>query len=262
MSVTAPVVVLPGDEIPPERLPQSRTGKKALTLGPGLRHIPPRTIAATVPGPLGIDSRKNAIWVDNTSGRYIPRAADLVVAQVRRSTPEAYLCALAPHGRLALLPHLAFAGATRKTRPQLAAGALAYARVVAAPPAAEPELDCGADPGGAALGRGDGAAGLGPLRGGSVCDVSLGMARRLLAATRGGEDGLVLLEELGKVLKFEVAVGRNGRVWVDGEDTRATVVVGRAIAKVDEEGLGPEGQRRVVRELVREVKGEGLKSGV
>ncbi len=62
-------IVLPGDEIPQEKIPSSQNPNKALTLGPGLRHVPPATIKAVVAGELHIDSRKKAIWVENNGGR-------------------------------------------------------------------------------------------------------------------------------------------------------------------------------------------------
>lgn len=62
-------IVLPGDEIPPSLLPVPQNSKKPLTLGPGLRHIPPSTITTTIAGSLNADSRKNAIWIERNGGR-------------------------------------------------------------------------------------------------------------------------------------------------------------------------------------------------
>lgn len=60
-------ILLPGDEIPSERLPSNP--KKALSIGPGLRHIPPSTISATSAGSLSVDWRRNAAWIDVNGGR-------------------------------------------------------------------------------------------------------------------------------------------------------------------------------------------------
>jgi exosome complex component RRP40 len=49
-----------------------------------------------------------------------------------------------------------------------------------------------------------------------------------LAGGRQGRQGLV----------FEVAVGRNGRVWVNSDDVRVVVAVGRCLEEVDERGIG------------------------
>lgn len=62
-------VVLPGDVIPQHALPTGTGKKKTLTLGPGLRHIPPNTVTSTVAGTLVTDNRKNAALVEYNSGR-------------------------------------------------------------------------------------------------------------------------------------------------------------------------------------------------
>ena len=85
-------------------------------------------------------------------------------------------------------------------------------------------------------------------------DVSLGMARRLLAARQREDGGVVVLEEVAaKGVAFEVAVGRNGRVWVRSGGVRETLVVGRAVQETDREGLGVEEQGRLVRRLLKEI---------
>ena len=62
-------LVLPGEEISADLLPTPSNPSIPLKLGPGLRHTPPATITSTVAGTLCIDHRKNAIWVENNSGR-------------------------------------------------------------------------------------------------------------------------------------------------------------------------------------------------
>lgn len=61
--------VLPGDEVDPTNIPSHP--KKALQLGPGLRHLPPSTILPTVAGQLVTDRRKNSLWVEYNGGRVI-----------------------------------------------------------------------------------------------------------------------------------------------------------------------------------------------
>lgn len=92
---------------------------------------------------------------------------------------------------------------------------------------------------------------MGELKGGMVFDVSLGMARRLLAGRQREESGLVVLEEVAGKVAFEVAVGRNGRVWVKAGGVKETLVVGRALREADEGGLGVEEQVRLVRRLLK-----------
>jgi exosome complex component RRP40 len=71
--------------------------------------------------------------------------------------------------------------------------------------------------------------------------VSLGMARRMLAA----KGGIPLLETIGAKVGFEVTVGRNGLVHVDAGNVKTTLAVGQAIQEVDSAALGDDGQRKL-----------------
>ena len=71
----------------------------------------------------------------------------------------------------------------------------------------------------------------------------------------GKRGGLVVLNELSEKVAFEVAVGRNGRVWVaagDG-DVKIPVIVGRALQECDEKNLDEKAQRECVRRLLKGV---------
>jgi len=244
MATESPIV-LPGDEIPTSLIPTHK--KNPLRLGPGLRHLPPDHILPTVAGQLIADHRKTALYLEYNGGRYTPTPSDLI-GQIHRSATDLYYVSLTPYTPNASLPHLAFEGATKKTRPQLAPGALVYARVSLANRHMDPELECVS----ASTGK---AEGLGPLTGGTVFDVSLGFARRLLMARTREAGGVAVLELLGEEgLPFETAVGRNGKVWVGSVDVKTVVVVGRALRETDEKGLGYEGQRKLVRKLMQEAK--------
>lgn len=117
-----------------------------------------------------------------------------------------------------------------------------YARVSSAPKHADVELECF----NTNTGKSEG---LGPLKGGMVFDVSVGFARRLM---RGRKGGVVLLEELSEKMRFEVAVGRNGRVWVEGgDDIRGVLVVGRCLQICDEQALDEDGQRVLVKKVLK-----------
>lgn len=145
----------------------------------------------------------------------------------------------------ALLPQLSFEGATKKTRPQLASGALVYARVTLANKHMDPELECVSS----TTGKNDG---LGPLTGGMVFSVSLSMARRLMLPRPSEQGGLVLLEELGSQgLPFEIAVGRNGKVWVDSGKVASTLSIGKALQETDEKGLNVEEQKKLAKKVAK-----------
>ncbi|KAI9817065.1 MAG: exosome non-catalytic core subunit rrp40 [Phylliscum demangeonii] len=239
--------LLPGDQIPPEELPTSANPAAPLKLGPGLRHVPPALITPTIAGELCADRKKKAIWVEsNNGGRYIPVTNDIVVATVHHSSMDYYHCAISPHTPLAQLSQLAFENANKKTRPMLGPGALVYARVSMAHKHMDPELECVQ----ASTGR---AEGLGVLKGGMVWDVSLAMARRLMMPDPVLQGGVVVLRECAEKMAFEVAVGRNGRLWVDAGEVRKTLAVGRAVVETDQRRLDVEGQKKVVKRIWKEL---------
>jgi exosome complex component RRP40 len=184
--------------------------------------------------------------------QYTPHPPDLVIGTIHHSSTDTYHVQLTPYTPFATLPQLSFESATKKTRPQLAAGDVVYARVVSASKDFEPELEC-------VSGSSGKAEGLGPLKAGMVFDVSVGFARRLMVpAKKGGE---IVLDVLAggrhgrQGLVFEVAVGRNGRVWVNSDDVRVVVAVGRCLGEVDERGIGADDGKvaavvgRVLKEL-------------
>ncbi|KAL1959825.1 hypothetical protein VTO42DRAFT_970 [Malbranchea cinnamomea] len=266
--MSSPTILLPGDTISAPTA--SLSASNPLKLGPNLHILSSSqtdltespTIVTTQSGVLALDTKRNALsLLSFPQRRYIPTQGDLVIAQVQRSSADYYHCSLSPHYPSALLGHLSFEGATRKTRPQLKVTELVYARVlsVGIGPGAEVELTCvnpvtgKAEPGG-----------LGPLNGGMVFDISVGFAARLMMGSSQGGGGIVVLEELGRKLEsqggFEIAVGRNGRVWVDcsgngGNDAgiRATVAIGRCLQETDDRRLEPAEQKKLVSRVLREM---------
>lgn len=160
---------------------------------------------------------------------------------------DAFQVHLVDYSPPTLLPHLAFELASKKNRPQLAPGALVYARVVSARKHMDAELEC-VNP---TTGKADG---LGPLVGGMLFHVSLGMSRRLLMPRPAADGGVVVLDELGALgAAFETAVGRNGRVWVNSENVRTVIAVGRAIQETDTGHLTVEQQKKLVRKLIKDL---------
>jgi len=91
------------------------------------------------------------------------------------------------------------------------------------------------------------------LKGGMVFDVSMGMARRLLMTKQREEGKIAVLEELGEKVAFEIAVGRNGKVWVKAGGVKETLIVGRALLDTDSQALGVEEQVKMVTKILRQV---------
>lgn len=271
---------LPGDIIPP---PQRNDKQQALKLAPGLRLLSTQThtkqqqqqqqhkggtaLTPAIAGLLTADRKRtttNLTLHTFTHHHYRPSPHDLVIAQIHHGSADFYHCALARHAPHVALPQLAFEGATKKTRPMLRPGDCVYARVVSVGVVAgggEVEISC-VDP---ATGKA-GAEGLGPLAGGMVFDVSVGLAARLLVRSVR-RSGVVVLEELGRKVEgyggFEVVVGKNGRVWVncsgkegeagEGIGMRIVILVGRCLEAVDEGNLDVQQQKKLVSRLLREM---------
>ncbi|MCJ1381462.1 exosome non-catalytic core subunit rrp40 [Xylographa soralifera] len=244
--MTTQTLVLPGEELSNDILPVPLDSSHPLKLGPGLRHISPSTIIPTVAGLLFIDQKKNAIWVESNSGRYIPQVNDVVVATVHHSSTDVFHCAITPQTTFAQLPHLAFEGVSKKTRPQLSSGSLVYAKVTSASKHMDPEITC-CNP---STGKSDG---MGELKEGMVFEVSLGIARRLLLAKQRDEGGLVILEEIAEKIPFEVAVGRNGKVWVNSKGVKEILLVGKALQETDKQGLNIDEQKKLVKRLLKSI---------
>lgn len=169
----------------------------------------------------------------------------MIIAIVHHSSTDWYHCAVTPHTAFALLPQLAFEGATKKTRPQLTSGSLIYARILSSSKHLDPEIAC-YNP---STGKSEG---MGELKGGMVFDISLGMARRLLLSKQREEGGLIILDELAGELAFEIAVGRNGKVWVKANGVKATILVGRALQETDRHALNIDEQKKLVKKLLRQ----------
>lgn len=242
--MAASQVLLPGEEISADQLLKSKKG--TLTLGPGLRHLPPSTIATTTTGLLAVDHRKAAAWLESgrSGGYYQPALGDLVIAQVHHGSADTWHCSITPHTPYALLGQLSFEGVSRKTRPQFDSGDLVYARVCRTSKWEETELECV----NSATGK---AEGMGALKGGMVFEVSPAFARRLMLGAKKG--GVGILEEVGEKVKFEVAVGRNGRVWIDSGSVKSTIVIGRLLKGADEEEWDLDMQSRMVKRMLKEV---------
>ena len=241
------VALLPGEEVAADHLPRSKKG--TLTLGPGLRHTLPSTITSTTAGALHVDHKKGALWIEAPHGRYQPAVGDLVIAQIHHSSAESYACSLTPHTPFALLGQLAFEGANRKTRPMLKSGDLVYARVSRSSKWEDTEIECF----NSATGKSEG---MGPLKNGMLFNVSPLFARRLMMGTDkdgNSKGGVVVLEEAGEKMRFEVAVGRNGKVWVDSGSVRETLLVGRCIVQCDEENWDVEQQKKAVKKALKDV---------
>eukprot|EP00658_Telonema_sp_P-2_P045610 TRINITY_DN3359_c0_g2_i2.p1 TRINITY_DN3359_c0_g2~~TRINITY_DN3359_c0_g2_i2.p1 ORF type:complete len:242 (-),score=52.04 TRINITY_DN3359_c0_g2_i2:225-950(-) len=224
--------VFPGDcVLQPEEIQQS---SDKIRLGNGL--LPhDGAVVATKAGVLAKHANTSKWWVRGYQKRYVAVEDDQVLGVIVEKGGETLKVDIGA-GSHAVLGTLAFDGATKRNRPNLKVGELLYARVLRANKDIEVELTCES-----VVGKKDWVTGestYGPLTGGNVCKVSLSLAQRLL------DNDAPVLEALGNVVPFELAIGVNGRVWVNAETPRNMIVVANAIAN-SEFMTGPEAQKMV-----------------
>lgn len=177
------------------------------------------------------------VWVEGRQKKYLPAEGDEVIGIVVDRHAENYLVDIGGPFR-ALLPILAFEGATRRNRPYLNSGDLVYVLITSANRDLDPVVTCLAPPGGPKM--------LGPLKEGLLVSCSLTLCRQLLSKTQ-----VPVLEGLGKKLKYEVAVGMNGRLWIKAEDCTSTIVISHAITQ--SEGKTPEEVQHLLEALLGDV---------
>ncbi|XP_074574839.1 uncharacterized protein LOC141831383 isoform X1 [Curcuma longa] len=225
-------VVVPGDHV----LDLTVMANQTIKLGAGLRQDGD-TISVMKAGKLRI-SKPNKYWVESSHKRYVPCVEDTVLGIVVDSKFDNFLVDIkAP--MLGLLPVLAFEGGTRRNIPKFEIGTLLYVRVVKANNTMNPELSCMDETGKAAE--------FGPLKDGYMFETSTGLARMLLSSPP-----CPVLEALGKSLSYEIAIGINGRVWVNAASPSTVILVSNAI--MNSEFLSGTQQKIMVEKLMKRLQ--------
>eukprot|EP00297_Palpitomonas_bilix_P025578 CAMPEP_0113906050 /NCGR_PEP_ID=MMETSP0780_2-20120614/24470_1 /TAXON_ID=652834 /ORGANISM="Palpitomonas bilix" /LENGTH=202 /DNA_ID=CAMNT_0000900483 /DNA_START=180 /DNA_END=785 /DNA_ORIENTATION=- /assembly_acc=CAM_ASM_000599 len=190
--------VVPGDIIAED---ESGDGGK---VGNGL-YVRGEIVMASKAGLLK-KAKGSQVYVENHQRRYVPLVGDVVLGVVVERHGESYKVDIGAPSK-AVLPHLAFEGATKRNRPNLEVGSLVYARIACADRDLDPELTCISPD--SKKGWMTGQSLYGELNGGTVIELSsLRYARALLDGS-----GAAVLRSLGERLPFEIACGLNGRVW-------------------------------------------------
>ncbi|KAI8323848.1 hypothetical protein GQ54DRAFT_322248 [Martensiomyces pterosporus] len=228
-------VVLPGDAVD-TRLSEEGAAEQetpVLRLGPGLTQTHDG-VSAICAGVLHSNSETNQWWVVSNKRRYVPAEGEPVIGVVVARHGEGYRVDIGS-AHDALLPLLAFEGATRRNKPNLAVGTVVYARVVVANSVMDPEIECYNSNTGKSEGYGE-------LAEGFMFRCSLGLARRLM------DSRAPVLNAIGADTPFEVAVGLNGRVWINTENPETTVLVSNAIR--NSEYLDAKQCKQMVKELL------------
>ncbi|KAJ1667799.1 exosome non-catalytic core subunit rrp40 [Coemansia sp. RSA 1813] len=231
-------IVIPGDvvntSLGSDGGSESADGNSSvLRLGPGLAQIGEQ-VSAVASGVLHNNTDNNQWWVVGNKRRYVPSEGEPVVGVVVARHGEGYRVDIGS-AHDALLPLLAFEGATRRNKPNLAIGTVVYGRVVVANSVMDPELECYNSHTGKSEGYGE-------LSSGFMFKCSLGLARRLM------DSKAPVLNALGSEIPFETAIGLNGRVWVNTEASATTVLVTNAIK--NSEFLSANQCKQMVKELL------------
>ncbi|GAB5365365.1 hypothetical protein AAMO2058_001051600 [Amorphochlora amoebiformis] len=165
-------------------------------------------------------SSGNRVWIDNYQKRYVASVGDWVVGVITEKHGDNYRLDIG-EDQPARLPSLSFEGATKRNKPNLEVGSLMYCTVVMANKHMETELSCISPYVKKEWVTGEGL--FGPLKDGYVFKCSLRLARRLMQAK------CHVLKALGELLKFELAIGLNGQVWVNSGSEMETVLICNAI---------------------------------
>lgn len=181
-------------------------------VGPGIYKNP--RLQTIIPANAGLLSQKisknksnQVIFIESNSKRYIPQTNDFVIGTITGVIGESYKVSLQHFSTPTILPMMAFPNATKKNRPNLKNGQVVYARVSQAIPEIDIELEC-IDP---TTGK---EGGFGLLdESGYLFDINLNFARELLF-----NPNCVYLDKLAKKIKFEIAIGINGKVWLKSGD--------------------------------------------
>ncbi|KAL9434226.1 hypothetical protein AB3S75_028952 [Citrus x aurantiifolia] len=225
-------IVVPGDVV----LDLSSMTNQTIKLGGGLRQECD-SVSVIKAGQLRF-SKPNKYWVESSQKRYVPCVEDTVLGIVVDCKADNFFVDIRGP-TIAFLPVLAFEGGTRRNIPKFEIGSLLYVRVVKANPGMNPELSCTDASGKAAE--------FGLLKDGFMFETSTGLSRMLLSSPTCS-----VLEELGKQLSFEIAVGLNGRVWVNAESPSTVVLVSNAI--MNSESLSVVQQKIMVDKLLQRIK--------
>mmetsp|Transcript_1623 Transcript_1623/g.2441 ORF Transcript_1623/g.2441 Transcript_1623/m.2441 type:complete len:276 (-) Transcript_1623:356-1183(-) len=195
-------------------------GKRIIT-GSGLFQTQNKVIS-TLSGILNFH-KPNTFWVDHHDHKYIPFKEDTVIGVITHQYAEAYTVDISSSTR-AVLPTLAFDGASKRNHPNYPVGTVIYCRVESTSPDTDPELSCMVKDGpkkdwmtGQSL--------FGELKGGHIFKVSLSLVQLLL------DPKCVVLEALANGIAFEVAVGMNGWVWINSEHAYDIVLIVNAVKK-------------------------------
>ncbi|XP_065162626.1 exosome complex component RRP40 [Atheta coriaria] len=214
MEVKIDDLVLPGDIFTPNKPP-----KNVIVLGPGLRRFEETNELLITKSGFLKHKQPSIYWIDCNQSKYIPKRGDFVVGIVSRKAGEIFKVDIGSAEQASLSVY-AFEGATKRQKPDIRIGDAVFARVLSARKEMEPDLVC--------VDRQMKSRSVGKLpAGGLIVTIPMSLAYRLLS----GENEL--LQTMGKKNAFEVAIGVNGRIWINARTPSLVLRIMNALASVD-----------------------------
>lgn len=236
--------VLPGDDVT-AYMKEHNDSQNVVQLGQGLSRHEGGRILATASGTVRFRSPGN-YWVESfcRTTNYFPRTGDQVVGIIEDRGGDWYKVNIGCSCS-ASLNRLSFEGASKRNKPEMERGDVAYLRVASAHRDMDVELTC-ISASGVKKDWSSGECLYGPLKEGLLMKVSLQQARSLLRPDS------TLLNTLGKQMPFEVAVGMNGFVWFKAGCVLDTIVLRNALSNA--EGLDDLHTEAMALQLLRRAK--------
>ncbi|CAD8148447.1 unnamed protein product [Paramecium pentaurelia] len=199
-------ITLPGERIPLKSLVIGntiKTNKQDVNITKSLE------IETKHAGWFWIDKQKIAIC--HNPIYYTPEIEDYVIVQVTGKNSEYYFCDLG-NGLIYNLNQMDFEGATKKNKPNIQIGQFIYARVIELNHYLKGKLSCINPQSKKEWTTGENL--FRELIGGVIVDLPLNFVQSLLSSQTKPE----LFKEISKHSSFEVCVGKNGRIWIKGND--------------------------------------------
>jgi exosome complex component RRP40 len=211
-----PGIVVTNDSIIASRF--GRLIKHNVPASTKIEEIKSNTSATTTSSSNSTSTSK--LWISSNQKRYIPAIGDQVIGIIMEKNAENYRVEIGA-AELAVLPVLAFQGATKRNKPNLPIGGLTYCLVENSHKFYETQLTCISPH--FSKEWVTGLSIFGELSGGYKLDCSLKLCQALL------EENNIVLALLGKYIPFELAIGGNGRIWLSTANNVHLILIINAI---------------------------------
>ena len=238
-SLKASTRVFPGDDLTAAvtKLHSSKGG--TIDIGNGLRLQKGNRIVCTCAGTLEHRPPSHFYILEKHRKQYYPKVGDQIVGVIEDRGGDFFRVNIFS-GVPAIMSRLAFDGATKRNRPELRKGDILYCQVASAQPDVDVELTCMSSAVGFKKDWSSGEAIYQGLGEGLICHTSISFAEKLLLPD------CPLLNHLGARLSFEIAIGVNGAIWINGNTIADIIMIKNIIENAQTLADSPESQIALV----------------